>query len=96
MRLPESSADSKQDSLRVLEETGTPAPSYPTLNRGLPAWAEEPWQQGLSKACPYTPGWAQRRLALYDLSTLYHHRRPRSRQTSATPSHSSSNPASTH
>jgi hypothetical protein len=24
---------SKQDSLRVLEEAGTPAPSYPTLNR---------------------------------------------------------------
>jgi hypothetical protein len=28
---------SKQDSLRVLEEAGAPAPSYPTLNRRLPA-----------------------------------------------------------
>jgi hypothetical protein len=27
---------SKQDSLRVLEEAGAPAPSYPTLNRRLP------------------------------------------------------------
>jgi hypothetical protein len=32
---------SKQDSLRVLEEAGAPAPSYPTLNRRLPAWAGE-------------------------------------------------------
>jgi hypothetical protein len=42
---------------------GHPRASYPTLNRGLPAWAEEPWQQGLSKACtvhawlgPASPG----------------------------------------
>jgi hypothetical protein len=42
---------SKQDSLRVLEEAGAPAPSYPTLNRRLPAWAEESWRQGLSEAC---------------------------------------------
>ena len=42
---------SKQDSLRVLEEAGAPAPSYPTLNRRLPAWAEEAWRQGLSEAC---------------------------------------------
>jgi hypothetical protein len=30
---------SEQDSLRVLEEAGVPAPSYPTLNRRLPVWA---------------------------------------------------------
>ena len=42
---------SKLDSLRVLEEAGAPAPSYPTLNRRLPAWAQEPWRQRLSEAC---------------------------------------------
>ncbi|HLI77315.1 MAG TPA: IS1634 family transposase, partial [Acidobacteriaceae bacterium] len=41
---------SKQDSLRVLEEAGVAAPSYPTLNRRLPAWARESWRQGLSAA----------------------------------------------
>ena len=45
---------SKQDSLHVLEEAGAPAPSYPTLNRHLPAWAQEPWQQALSEACAAT------------------------------------------
>jgi hypothetical protein len=30
---------SKQDSLRVLEGADAPAPSYPMLNRRLPAWA---------------------------------------------------------
>jgi Transposase DDE domain len=29
---------SKQDSLRVLDEAGSAAPSYPTLNRRLPVW----------------------------------------------------------
>jgi hypothetical protein len=42
---------SRQDSLRVLEEAGAPAPSYPALNRRLPAWAEEAWRQGLPVAC---------------------------------------------
>jgi hypothetical protein len=42
---------SRQDSLRALEEVGDPAPSYPTLNRRLPVWAEESWRQGLSEAC---------------------------------------------
>ena len=42
---------SKQDSLRVPEETWVAAPSYPTLNRRLPPWAEESWRQGLPEAC---------------------------------------------
>jgi hypothetical protein len=42
---------SKQDSLRFLEETGIAGPSYPTLNRRLPVWAEDSWRQGLSEAC---------------------------------------------
>jgi hypothetical protein len=43
---------SKQDSLRVPEEARAAAPSYPTLNRRLPVWAEEPWRQALSEAKP--------------------------------------------
>lgn len=42
---------SKADSLRVLEEAGALAPSYPTLSQRLPTWAEESWRQGLSEAC---------------------------------------------
>lgn len=41
---------SKQDSLRVLDEAGMAGPSYPTLNRRLPAWAEDSWRQGLPEA----------------------------------------------
>jgi hypothetical protein len=62
---------SKQDSLRVLEEAGAPAPSYPTLNRRLPAWAEEPWRQALSQACAAHARIGPASLVLYDVSTLY-------------------------
>jgi hypothetical protein len=62
---------SKQDSLRVLEEAGVPAPSYPTLNRRLPAWAEESWRQGLSEACAAHARLGPASLVLYDVSTLY-------------------------
>jgi hypothetical protein len=62
---------SKQDSLRVLEEAGAPAPSYPTLNRRLPVWAQEPWRQGLSEACAAHAQLGPASLVLYDVSTLY-------------------------
>ena len=62
---------SKQDSLRVLEEAGGPAPSYPTLNRRLSAWAQEPWRQGLSEACVAHARLGPASLVLYDVSTLY-------------------------
>ena len=62
---------SKQDSLRVLEEAGAAAPSYPTLNRRLPAWAQEPWRQGLSEACAAHARLGPASLVLYDVSTLY-------------------------
>jgi hypothetical protein len=51
---------SKQDSLRVLEETGIAGPSYPALNRRLPAWAQESWRQGLRPPAPRTPGSGRR------------------------------------
>ena len=62
---------SKQDSLRVLEEAGAPARSYPTLNRRLPTWAREPWRQGLSEACAAHARLGPASLVLYDVSTLY-------------------------
>ena len=62
---------SKQDSLRVPEETGVAAPSYPTLNRRLPVWAEESWRQGLSEACAAHARLGPALLVLYDVSTLY-------------------------
>jgi hypothetical protein len=62
---------SKQDSVRVLEEAGVAAPSYPTLNRRLPAWAQESWRQGLSEACAAHAGLGPASLVLYDVSTLY-------------------------
>jgi hypothetical protein len=62
---------SKQDSLRVLEEAGAPAPSNPTLSRRLPVWAEESWRQGLSEACAAHARLGQASLVRYDVSTHY-------------------------
>jgi hypothetical protein len=62
---------SKQDSLRVLEEAGAPAPSYPTLSRRLPVWAEQVWRQGLPEACAAHARLGPASLVLYDVPTLY-------------------------
>jgi hypothetical protein len=42
---------SKPGSIRVLEEAGVPPPSYRTIERRLPEYAQEVWQQRLSRAC---------------------------------------------
>lgn len=39
---------SKQDSLRVLDEVGVPAASYPTVNRRLPVYALDTWRKRLA------------------------------------------------
>jgi hypothetical protein len=62
---------SKQDSLRVLEETGVAAASYPTVNRRLPAYAEESWRRRLAAACAMQAALGPASLVLYDVSTLY-------------------------
>jgi hypothetical protein len=62
---------SKLDSLRVLEEAGLAAASYPTLNRRLPAYARQAWRQRLSAACAAHAGLGPASLVLYDCSTLY-------------------------
>jgi hypothetical protein len=62
---------SKLDSLRVLEEAGMVPPSYATLKRRLPAYAQEEWRQRLSAACASHARLGPASLVLYDVSTLY-------------------------
>ena len=62
---------SKQDSLRVLEETGVPAVSYPMVNRRLPGFAKAAFRQALSAACADHAALGLAALVLYDVSTLY-------------------------
>jgi hypothetical protein len=62
---------SKQDSLRVLEEAGIGAVSYPTVNRRLPVYAQTDWRQRLAAACAAHAGLGPASLVLYDVSTLY-------------------------
>ena len=62
---------SKIDSLRVLEEAGMAPPSYATLKRRLPAYAQEEWRQRLSAACAAHARLGPASLVLYDVSTLY-------------------------
>src|ERR1700736_1345325 len=62
---------SKVDSLRVLEETGVAAASYPTLNRRLPVFAKAAFRQALSKTCAAHAALGPASLVLYDVSTLH-------------------------
>src|SRR3984957_15567238 len=62
---------SKLDSLRVLDEAGVTPPSYRTLKRRLPAYAEQEWRQRLSETCAAHARLGRASLVLYDVSTLY-------------------------
>jgi hypothetical protein len=62
---------SKLDSLRVLEEAGIAPVSYRTVERRLPAYAEQEWRQRLSEACAAHARLGPASLVLYDVSTLY-------------------------
>ncbi len=62
---------SKEDSLRVLDEVGVAAASYPTLNRRLPVYAKPEWRKGLAAACARRAALGSASLVLYDVSTLY-------------------------
>jgi hypothetical protein len=63
---------SKLDSARVLEEVGgLDPPSYRTLLRRLPVYAQESWRQQIAAACAARVGLAPASLVLYDVSTLY-------------------------
>ena len=61
---------SKADSLRVLEETGVAAASYPTVNGRLPVFAKAAFRQALSRACADHTALGPASLVLYDVSTL--------------------------
>jgi Transposase DDE domain len=62
---------SKQDSLRVLAETGVNPVDYRTVTRRLPVIAKPAVRQALSKACATHAGLGPASLVLYDVSTLY-------------------------
>ena len=62
---------SKQDSLRVLQEVGIDAVSYPTVNRRLPVYARAGWRQRVAAACAVHARLGPASLVLYDVSTLY-------------------------
>ena len=62
---------SKLDSIRVLEEIGIAAPSYPTINRRLAGYATDEWRQQLAVACAAHVGLGPATLVLYDVTTLY-------------------------
>ena len=62
---------SKLDSLRVLDEVGVVASSYPTVNRRLPVYAADVWRERLSSLCAAHASLGPASLVLYDVSTLY-------------------------
>jgi len=62
---------SKQDSLRVLAETGIEAASYATVKRRLPVYATDGFRRKLAAACARHAGLGPASLVLYDVSTLY-------------------------
>jgi hypothetical protein len=62
---------SKLESIRVLEEVGVPAASYPTINRRLARYATEAWRDRIARACAAHAGLGPATLVLYDVTTLY-------------------------
>jgi hypothetical protein len=62
---------SKLDSLRVLAEAGITPPSYATVKRHLPVYAQVSWSQRLAAACAEHAALGPASLVLYDVSTLY-------------------------
>ena len=62
---------SKQDSLRVLAETGIEPTSYRTIKRRLPVYATDAWRQRLAAACAAHTALGPTSLVMFDVSTLY-------------------------
>src|SRR5213079_1718841 len=62
---------SKLDSRRVLDEVGVDPPSYATVKRRLPVFADQSWRGQLAAACAARAGLGPASLVLYDVSTLY-------------------------
>jgi hypothetical protein len=62
---------SKQDSARVLEETGIESASYATLKRRLAVYGTDAWRRSLSRSAAAYAGLGPASLVLYDVLTLY-------------------------
>jgi hypothetical protein len=62
---------SKLDSLRVLDEAGIVAVSYPTVNRRLRVYSTDRWRERLAAACARHAGLGPATLVLFDVTTLY-------------------------
>jgi hypothetical protein len=62
---------SKEDSLRVLAETGVEPASYRTVKRRLPVYPQDAWRWRLASACVRQAALGPASLVLYDVSTLY-------------------------
>jgi len=62
---------SKLDALRVMGEAGLPAPSYRTITRALPRYADDEFRSKLAAACAARAVLGPAALVLYDASTLY-------------------------
>jgi hypothetical protein len=62
---------SKLEALNVLSRLGVEAPSYSTVKRALPRYADPGWRDRVSKACGDHVNVADLRLCLYDVTTLY-------------------------
>jgi hypothetical protein len=62
---------SKEDSIRVIEETGSDATSYRTIGRRLPIYASVAWRERLAAACAKRASLGPASLVLYDVTTLY-------------------------
>ena len=62
---------SKLDSIRVLDEIGIAAASYPTINRRLPVYAKDYWRRRIAAGFAEHVGLGPATLVLYDVTTLY-------------------------
>lgn len=62
---------SKEDSLRVLAETGVASASYRTIKRRLPTYAATEWRAALAGACAQRAALGPASLVLYDVTTLH-------------------------
>lgn len=62
---------SKLDAIRVLDEAGISAPSYRTITRALPRYADDAFRTRLAASCAARARLGPAALVLYDASTLY-------------------------
>jgi hypothetical protein len=62
---------SKEDSCRVLSETGVTSASYRTIKHRLPDYAKDSWRDGFARACAPHTALGPASLVLYDVSVRH-------------------------